>query len=55
MLDLIDVLNCFGSLFYNNNWSLMSVEFQKANGLAAQQTQNTIAFSVGDFLQSHNL
>ncbi len=35
MLDVIDMLNFFGSLSQNNKWSYISEEFQNANGLSA--------------------
>ncbi len=35
MFDFTDTLNSFGSLFHTNNWSKISEEFQKANGLVA--------------------
>ncbi len=39
MLDLIGMPNCLGSLFHTNNWSKISEEFQKANGLVALQSK----------------
>ncbi len=50
MLDLIDMLNCFDSIsIIIIGVKFWGEEFQKANGLAAKQTQKNNRFFAGSF------